>query len=83
LITASVQDARNENVAGLAPVVDDVALHWKAPKADGEFVAPPTGLGMTGEQDDAAHDVVEEVIRDIHTAIAGDIEPHLVEIGLG
>ena len=34
---------------------------------------------MTGEQDDAVHDVVEEVIGDIHAAVGGDVEPNLSE----
>ena len=38
---------------------------------------------MTGEQGDAVHNLVEEAIGDSHAAIGGDVEPHLVEVGLG
>jgi len=79
----AVQNARNQDVARFGTVVDDVALHGEAAKTDGEFVAKPAGVGLSGEQDDPVHDVVDETVGDIHAAIAGDVQPNVVEIGLG
>src|SRR5207244_9699988 len=39
-------------------------------------------LPISGQQNDAAHDVVYVSIGDIDPAVAGDIEPDLVEIDL-
>src|SRR3989304_1847953 len=83
LIAAAMQDTRNRNVALLGTVVDDVALDGEAAKTWREFVAKPARFGMTGEQDDAVYDVVHEAIGDIRAAIARDVQPSLVEIGLG
>ncbi len=70
-------------MALLGTVIDDVAMDGNTAKTDGEFVADPAGVGLTGEEDDAVHDVVDEAIGNIHAAIGGDVQPHLVEIGLG
>ena len=52
-------------------------------KANGKFVAEPAGVGLTGKEDDAVHDVVNEAIGDIVAAVGGDVQPDLVEVGLG
>lgn len=68
-----VQDARNQNVARLGTVIDDVALDGNTAKTAGEFIAEPAGVRLGREENDPVHDVVDEAIGDSHAAIAGDV----------
>lgn len=70
LIAAAVQDARNEDVARLGAVVDDVVSDGKAAKACGDLVAPPTSLGMIGQQDASIRDVVDQTIGYLDAVIS-------------
>jgi hypothetical protein len=49
-------------VALLGTVVNDVVSDGEAAKAGSDFVAKPAGFGMTGQKNDAIHDVVDDTI---------------------
>ncbi len=54
---------------GLVLISVDVVSDGETAKACSNFVAQPTGVGMTGKQDASIRDVVDQTIGDIDAAI--------------